>query len=245
MTGPHRVSARWRSQDQRPGGGPFRRRATPMACITVRRPGFMHASLRLKIMDRVVDGLTGSVVLGLDFGRRPSAEAVHEPAGVVPVHPGGGDLPDVGQGFLRPVPERRAVPGAFGFVETYGGFRQGSVSRAAEILSSSGWWGSRRRLRAGTRQAGSCGPGRRDRSGQPSVPSISWQTGEHWGRIWVMPGEERKLATVLFADLVGLTELAGGQDPERVRAMLDRFYDAMAAEVERAGGRSRSSPAMR
>jgi class 3 adenylate cyclase len=51
-----------------------------------------------------------------------------------------------------------------------------------------------------------------------------------------MPAEERKLATVLFADLVGSTELAGGQDPERVRALLDRFYDAMAAEVERAGG---------
>src|SRR6266516_5818163 len=51
-----------------------------------------------------------------------------------------------------------------------------------------------------------------------------------------MPAEERKLATVLFADLVGSTELAGGQDPERVRAMLDRFYDAMAVEVERAGG---------
>jgi class 3 adenylate cyclase len=48
--------------------------------------------------------------------------------------------------------------------------------------------------------------------------------------------EERKLATVLFADLVGSTELAGGQDPERVRALLDRFYDAMATEVEQAGG---------
>jgi len=51
-----------------------------------------------------------------------------------------------------------------------------------------------------------------------------------------VPAEERKLATVLFADLVGSTELAGGQDPERVRALLDRFYDAMAAEVGRAGG---------
>ncbi|MGP7999572.1 MAG: ATP-binding protein [Streptosporangiaceae bacterium] len=51
-----------------------------------------------------------------------------------------------------------------------------------------------------------------------------------------MSAEERKLATVLFADLVGSTELAEGQDPERVRALLDRFYDAMAAEVERAGG---------
>ncbi len=48
--------------------------------------------------------------------------------------------------------------------------------------------------------------------------------------------EERKLATVLFADLVGSTELAGGEDPERVRARLDRFYEAMADEIERTGG---------
>jgi class 3 adenylate cyclase len=50
------------------------------------------------------------------------------------------------------------------------------------------------------------------------------------------PSEERKLATVLFADLVGSTELAGSQDPERTRALLNRFYDAMAAEIESAGG---------
>jgi class 3 adenylate cyclase len=50
------------------------------------------------------------------------------------------------------------------------------------------------------------------------------------------PSEERKLATVLFADLVGSTELGGSQDPERTRATLDRFYDAMAAEITRAGG---------
>jgi class 3 adenylate cyclase len=47
---------------------------------------------------------------------------------------------------------------------------------------------------------------------------------------------ERKLATVLFADLVGSTELGGSQDPERTRAMLDRFYDAMAGEIDTAGG---------
>jgi len=51
-----------------------------------------------------------------------------------------------------------------------------------------------------------------------------------------MSAEERKLATVLFADLVGSTQFAGDQDPERVRAVLDRFYDAMEEEVERAGG---------
>ena len=48
--------------------------------------------------------------------------------------------------------------------------------------------------------------------------------------------DERKLATVLFADLVGSTALADAQDPERTRALLDRFSDAMAREIERAGG---------
>jgi class 3 adenylate cyclase/tetratricopeptide (TPR) repeat protein len=48
--------------------------------------------------------------------------------------------------------------------------------------------------------------------------------------------DERKLVTVLFADLVGSTALGSGEDPERIRAMLDRFYDGMAAEIEAAGG---------
>ncbi len=48
--------------------------------------------------------------------------------------------------------------------------------------------------------------------------------------------EERKLVTVLFADLVGSTALADDEDPERVRALLERFYEAMAEEIERTGG---------
>ncbi len=34
---------------------------------------------------------------------------------------------------------------------------------------------------------------------------------------------ERKLSTIVFADLVGSTELGGSQDPERTRALLERF----------------------
>ncbi len=52
----------------------------------------------------------------------------------------------------------------------------------------------------------------------------------------VTAGEERKLVTVLFADLVGSTALAGDEDPERVRARLERFYEAMSEEIERTGG---------
>jgi class 3 adenylate cyclase len=47
---------------------------------------------------------------------------------------------------------------------------------------------------------------------------------------------ERKVATMVFADLVGSTELGGSQDPERTRAQMERFYDAMTAEIETAGG---------
>ena len=47
---------------------------------------------------------------------------------------------------------------------------------------------------------------------------------------------ERKLATVLFADLSGSTELVTEQDPERTRTFLTRFYDAMADEISLAGG---------
>jgi len=48
--------------------------------------------------------------------------------------------------------------------------------------------------------------------------------------------DERKVVTVLFADLVASTELGGSQDPDRTRALLERFYEAMAAEIAAAGG---------
>ncbi len=48
--------------------------------------------------------------------------------------------------------------------------------------------------------------------------------------------EERKLATVLFADLVGSTAFASARDPEYVRDILDRYYDAMSAEILDRGG---------
>ena len=51
-----------------------------------------------------------------------------------------------------------------------------------------------------------------------------------------MEAAERKLATVLFADLVGSTALGDKQDPERTRLLLERFYDAMADEIRQAGG---------
>ena len=48
--------------------------------------------------------------------------------------------------------------------------------------------------------------------------------------------EERKVVTVLFADLVGSTSRAEGLDPEDVRAILSPFYARLRSELERFGG---------
>src|SRR5918996_1581300 len=48
--------------------------------------------------------------------------------------------------------------------------------------------------------------------------------------------EERRVVTVLFADLVGFTSRAEQLDPEDVRAMLSRFYAQLRSDLEAHGG---------
>ena len=48
--------------------------------------------------------------------------------------------------------------------------------------------------------------------------------------------EERKLATILFADVIGSTDLGEQLDPERLRALLQDYFTAMAAVVDTWGG---------
>ncbi len=48
--------------------------------------------------------------------------------------------------------------------------------------------------------------------------------------------EERKVVTVLYADLVASTELATQLDPEELRAILGPFFETMADEIARHGG---------
>jgi class 3 adenylate cyclase/tetratricopeptide (TPR) repeat protein len=48
--------------------------------------------------------------------------------------------------------------------------------------------------------------------------------------------EERKVVTVLFADLVGFTSRAEQMDPEDVRAVLEPYHARLRAELERRGG---------
>src|SRR5437762_10078632 len=48
--------------------------------------------------------------------------------------------------------------------------------------------------------------------------------------------EQRKVVTVLFCDVTGSTSLGETLDPERLRALLARYFDGMKAIVERHGG---------
>ena len=48
--------------------------------------------------------------------------------------------------------------------------------------------------------------------------------------------EERKIVTVLFADLVGFTARAERLDPEDVRALLEPYHAHLRSELERFGG---------
>jgi len=48
--------------------------------------------------------------------------------------------------------------------------------------------------------------------------------------------DERKLVTVLFADLASSTELATRHDPEQVRALLSAFFEEMAQQILALGG---------
>ena len=51
------------------------------------------------------------------------------------------------------------------------------------------------------------------------------------------PDDERRIVTVLFADLVGFTSLSEQLDPERVKILIDRCFDRLAAEITSFGGR--------
>ena len=51
------------------------------------------------------------------------------------------------------------------------------------------------------------------------------------------PGEERRIVSVLFVDLVGFTSRAEKLDPEDVRAILTPYYERVRAELGRFGGK--------
>ncbi len=49
--------------------------------------------------------------------------------------------------------------------------------------------------------------------------------------------DERRVVTVLFADLVGFTGMAEARDPEQVKVLVDRCFEALVADITSFGGR--------
>src|SRR5438067_3708951 len=79
----------------------------------------------------------------------------------------------------------------------------------------------------------------------PSCPVCGHETAENarfcaaCGAALGSPGEsreERKVVTILFADLVGFTSRAETLDPEDVRAVLAPYWERLRSELERLGG---------
>ena len=55
--------------------------------------------------------------------------------------------------------------------------------------------------------------------------------------------EERRKATVIFADLSGYTAVSERVDPEQIKSLIDRALRRLGEEVIRYGGRSTSTSA--
>jgi len=51
------------------------------------------------------------------------------------------------------------------------------------------------------------------------------------------PGDERRVVTVVFADLVGFTALSERRDPEQVKSLVDRLFERLVEDVATFGGR--------
>jgi class 3 adenylate cyclase len=56
---------------------------------------------------------------------------------------------------------------------------------------------------------------------------------------------ERKVVSILFADLVGFTSRAESLDPEDVEAILRPYHERLRSELERRGGTSRTTGSLR
>ena len=53
----------------------------------------------------------------------------------------------------------------------------------------------------------------------------------------LLPPEERRVVTVMFADITGSTPLADRLDPEDMRAILTGYFNLMTEQIRKHGGR--------
>ena len=97
----------------------------------------------------------------------------------------------------------------------------------------------------GTKFCGECGNAVAD-DGAATATGLTTATGVTTATATTIPDAtaERRLVSVLFADLVGFTTVSEGRDAEETRELLTRYFEMASGIIERHGGRSRSSSAM-
>ena len=103
---------------------------------------------------------------------------------------------------------------------------RGEVLRELRLAARAGLSRLRRCDRAGAGvllrvRRGACAGGTGESAAAPAVEA---------------PVAERRLVSVLFADLVGFTPLSESRDPEEVRELLSRYFDGCRRLVELYGG---------
>src|SRR3954449_5237415 len=74
------------------------------------------------------------------------------------------------------------------------------------------------------------------REDNPERARFCWSCGEALEEAPATAGEERKVVSVLFVDLVGFTTSSEQADPEDVRARLRTYHARVKQEIERFGG---------
>ncbi len=93
---------------------------------------------------------------------------------------------------------------------------------------------------AGAKFCGSCGTRFADAGPGPNPADVRPRVGAPVRSVDGGPGAnpalERRLVSVLFADLVGFTARSESQDPEAVRDFLTRYFDAASQVIDRYGG---------
>ena len=78
-------------------------------------------------------------------------------------------------------------------------------------------------------RCGACGHGNRD--GAKFCEECATALAPH-----EPPPEVRKTVTIVFCDVVGSTAMGEALDPEPLRHVMERYFDAMRAAIERHGG---------
>ena len=89
---------------------------------------------------------------------------------------------------------------------------------------------------AGARFCGECGTALSAGAVRPGGAAVPVADASARTTHYDVPVAERRLVTVLFADLVGFTTLAEGRDPETVRELLSQYFELATDIIGRYGG---------